>query len=372
MRWRAGWVVAGVGAVVGLLAVTNYVVAPMMIDKAISAAAPPPPAVAAEPAALRTLGRSLSGIGSVEAVQGVQVAAEVGGTVREIRFRSGSVVERGAVLVVLNSDVQSADIASARATLDNASRELDRARQLLADGWITRAVFDQRLAARDAARAAVERARADSDKRVVRAPFRGRVGIRQVDLGQFIDAGDPIVSLQSVDPIYVTAALPEQALRDVRVGQGVRVRVDTQPGRTFAGTVSALEAAVDAASRTVMVQATLPNRDGALTPGQSAELVVDLPGAVPVVTVPETAIAYALSGDTVFVLGRDKAGDGVFRTQRRAVTVGRSTDGRVEIVSGLKAGELVATNGQHKLREGGEAVIDNRLALAARPTPPQP
>jgi RND family efflux transporter MFP subunit len=249
---------------------------------------------------------------------------------------------------------------------------LDRAKQLLSDGWITKAQFDQRQAARDQARAMVNRAQADTAKRAIRAPFTGRVGIRQIDLGQYLDAGVPIVSLQTVDPVYATAMLPEQAIAQVRVGQPVRVTTDTWTGRVFTGRITALESAIDPSTRTLKVQATLDNPDRALTPGLYAQLSVDLPDARPVVTVPETAIAYSLSGDTVYVLTPSKDAKSVYTVSRRSVQVGQSQPGFVEITAGLKPGEMVATNGQHKLREGGQAVIDNRLALASRPTPPRP
>jgi membrane fusion protein, multidrug efflux system len=371
MRLKPLLITGAVVGVVALLALVNYVVAPKMIAQAVAEQAPPPPVVTAEPAAPRVMGSSLSGVGTVEAVQGVNVAAEVGGQVREIRFQSGQFVGQGQVLAVLSATTEAADIAAARATLTNAERELARARQLLAQGWTTRATVDQRLAARDAARATVSRAQAETAKRTIRAPFSGRVGLRAINLGQYLDPGQTVVSLQSIDPVYVTVPLPEAALASVKPGQEVRVTVDARPGQSFAGRVTSLDSFVDPGTRTIRVQATLANPEGALTPGMFAQVTVDLPGKRQVVSVPETAVAYALTGDTVWVLSKAKAGDGVHVATPRGVTRGSTEAGRVEILSGVKMGELVATNGQHKLRPGQPVSIDNRLALPARSALPR-
>jgi membrane fusion protein (multidrug efflux system) len=350
--------IAGLAMLLGLIALYNYFLLPKVIlPKVMAENVPPPAIVSAELARSEFLGTPLQAIGSLEAVNSTSISSEVGGTVQDIRFQSGQTVRTGDVLVVLSRGSETADKSLAEATLRTAQRDLDRAQQLLKDGWLTKATYDQRLAARDQARAQVARANSETSKRVVRAPFSGRLGIRSVNLGDYVAPGQALVSLQTVDPIYATAAVPEQALGQLRVGLPVSIAVDSLPGRTFNGRISSRESGVDPATRTIRVQATLPNDDGVLTPGMYAKFLVTVPNQRQVLTVPETAVAFSLSGSTLYVLERDRKGDGVFTARQRIVTTGNTTDGRVEITSGISAGDLIVTNGQMKLFDGAQASV---------------
>jgi membrane fusion protein, multidrug efflux system len=270
-------------------------------------------------------------------------------------------------LVRLNTSTEAADIRLFEAQLREANQQMARIQPLVQSGTLAKAALDRAVAARDSARAQVERARADLGKRVITAPFSGRLGIRQVQLGQYLNPGDPIVSLQAIDPIYVTFNLPEQKLGRVRAGQPVSVASDAYPGRIFTGQVTTVDARIDPASRNLMVQATLPNGDGALAPGMFANVTLANPqGAGQVVAVPETALSYSLSGDSVWVLKPSQTAN-VFLAEQRAVKVGTSAEGWVEIQTGVKPGERVVTAGQNKLRAGGEVMINNAVSLA-KPT----
>jgi RND family efflux transporter MFP subunit len=356
---------AGLAVLLGLIAAYNYYILPKLIlPKVMAENAPPPATVSAELARAEFLGAPLQAVGSLDAVNSTSVSSEVGGTVQDIRFQSGQSVRRGDTLVILSRSSEAADTALALATLRNAQRDLDRAQQLLKDGWLTKSTYDQRLAARDQARAQVERANSETGKRVVRAPFSGRLGIRSVNLGDYVAPGQALVTLQTVDPIYATAAVPEQALGQLRVGQSVSVAVDSLPGRTFTGRITSRDSGVDPATRTIRVQATLTNADGALTAGMYAKFLVAVPNQRQVVTVPETAVAFSLSGSTIYVLERDKAGDGIFTARQRLVRTGNTMAGRVEILSGISARDLIVTNGQVKLYDGAQAQVVSAQVVA--------
>ncbi len=355
---------AGVALLLGLIAAYNYIVLPKIIlPKVMAANAPPPATVAAQLARADVQGTPLQAIGTLEAVNGTAISPEVGGTVQEIRFQSGQTVRKGDVLVVLTRSSETADTALADASLRNAQRDLDRAQKLLKEGWLTKATYDQRLAARDQARAQVDRAKSETGKRIVRAPFAGRLGIRSVNLGDYVAPGQALASLQTVNPIYATASVPEQALAQVQVGQPVAIAVDSLNSQTFAGRITSMDSAIDPATRTIKVQATLPNPDARLTPGMYAKILITLPNQRGVITVPETAVAYSLSGNNVYVLERGKKGDGIFVARQRLVTTGSTSAGRVEILSGVLANELVVTDGQVKLYDGAMAQV---IAAPAR------
>lgn len=388
MRLRKSTI--GLAAIVilfGLLGVYNYVVQPMLLKKFILGAEPPPAIISAEAARTETWSDRITAVGSIEAVNGVDVTTEQAGVVREIAFQSGQTVRKGDVLVRLDSSTEEADVRLYEATLKNAQQDYERIKALVATQTASKAALDRALAARDQAAAQLARAKASLSKKVVRAPFSGRLGIRKVDLGQYINPGNPIVTLQAVDPIYATFPVPEQALNRIKTGQIVSVAVDTAPGRTFQGKITSIDARVDDATRNVTVQATLPNPSGVLTPGAFANVEITGSSKTDVVTVPATAVSYSLYGDTVFVLKPVKAAaqpgaaqaaapqaktdEQVFAVERRTVKVGRSVNGRVAISQGLQPGDLVATAGQLKLRDGGKAVINNSIALdpAAKPLP---
>lgn len=374
MRLRKSYIgLIVLAALFGLLGLYNYVIQPMLLEKFIRGAEQPPEVISAEAARTEQRIAAITAVGSVQAINGVDVAAEVGGVVRDIAFASGQAVAKGAVILRLDTTSEEADIRLYQATLKNAQQNLDRAVSLVGKGFVSQANVDNAIAARDQAQAQLQRARADLQKKVIRAPFAGRLGIRQVDLGQYVSPGTAIVTLQAVDPIYVTFFVPEQKLRALRGGQKIEARTDAAPGRVFGGTITSIDARIDEATRNIRVQATLPNPDGALTPGMFVNVAAIGQSVESVVTVPETAISYSLYGDSVFVLTplanqmSEKPAGQIHAVERRTVTPGEVEGGRVAIVSGLRAGELVATAGLIKLRDGGKAVISNRIPLT--PTP---
>lgn len=370
MRKRPFIILGAVTLVITALALMNYVIAPMMIEKAIRGSPQPPVVVAATPAQMRPIGEVLEAVASIEAVQGLDVAAEISGTVSEIRFKSGDMVAKGQPLLVLSSRPELANVAAQRARLVNSERELERGRQLFKDGWLTRAALDERQAARDADRAQLQSLEAEAGRRIVRAPFAGRVGIRSVDIGQFVDAGVAIVSMATIDPMYVVADLPERVLSTLKVGRTIDVFVDALGGRRFSAKVTALDTAVNASSRSIRIQATLPNPDGVLTPGLSARIHIPLSTPEPQIAVPQTAIAYALSGDTVYVLDPKPQSQGIYTARQIAVRRAGEAGGWVAIQSGLKPGALVVTDGQNKLLPGALVKIDNSRTLPTdRPLP---
>ncbi|HEY4548232.1 MAG TPA: efflux RND transporter periplasmic adaptor subunit [Pedomonas sp.] len=377
--------------VFGLLGLYNYVLQPMLLKKFILGAEPPPVAVSAETARLETRSDSLTAVGSIQAVNGVDVAAEQDGVVREILFESGQMVKKGQVLVRLDTETEAADVALYQATLANAQKDYERTAKLVETQYASRAALDRAVAARDQAQAQLARARASLDKKAIRAPFSGRLGIRQINLGQYLARGDAVVTLQAVDPIYATFPVPEQAISRIQTGQNLLVSVDSAPGRRFEGKITSIDAKVDEGTRNVTVQATLPNPDGLLTPGAFANVTVLGRESVQVVAIPATAVSYSLYGDSIYVLkpapkaataqgGANASTDAeagkaheqnqtVYVAERRSVKTGETQDGRAAILDGLKDGELVVIAGQLKLSDGGKAVVNNSIPLDAGNAP---
>jgi membrane fusion protein, multidrug efflux system len=364
-RWMGLTILAVVTVLLVLLGVFHFFIKPGIIEKAIFGQEPPPAVVAAEPVTAGSWSQRLAAIGSIEAVQGVDVTSEVGAKVTAILFQSGQTVSKGQPLVRLDSSTEAADVVRFQAELRNAELTYQRQVTLRKQGWASQAALDQARAQLDQARAQVAFGQADVGKRVIRAPFSGRLGIRQIDLGGYVTPGQTIVSLQTVDPIYATFTLPESELSRLKVGQTVEVTVASQGERVFTGTVSSIDSAVDATSRNIRVQATLPNKDGQLTPGQSAQVAIVKPGASDALSVPETAVAYNMYGNMIFVLKPDPKTPKTYSVESRTIQVGDARDGRVQILSGVETGEVVVTAGQIKLREGMKAVIDNRVDLGS-------
>jgi len=316
----------------------------------------------------------LTAVGTVRPVQGVVLRAELPGTVRSIEFESGREASAGKLLVQLDTSSEEARLRSAEAQAELARLNLDRARSLRAQALISQSELDAAEAAFRQGSSAVDDIRAAIAKKTIRAPFSGRLGIRSVNLGQFVSAGDPIVSLQSLDPVYVDFTLPEQQFALVARGLPVRITTDAVRGRTFAGTLTALNADVDAATRNIQLQATLPNPDGALRAGMFARVELVLPEPKTFLVVPATAVLHAPYGDAVFVIAdaADGKGDKGGRTVRlTTVRLGESRGDFVAVTQGLEAGQTVASSGVFKLRNGSPVIVDNTLAPEAR-TDPQP
>jgi membrane fusion protein (multidrug efflux system) len=311
-------------------------------------------------------------VGSVTAVQGVELKAELAGTVREIAFASGGTVVKGALLVQLDVSSEAAQLRAAEAQAELARLNLERARDLRAQGVVSQADFDSSQAAFLRTNGEVDIVKATIAKKTIRAPFSGRLGIRSVNLGQYVDAGAPIVSLQSLDPVYVDFNVPEQQLAQLKKGTAVRVATDASPGRAFTGEVTALNPEIDASTRNIKVQATVANADGALRPGMFARVELVLPQAQAVLVVPATAVLHAPYGDSVFVISDvkdEKSGNAVKQVRMTTVRLGGTRGDFVSVTSGLTAGQTIATSGVFKLRNGTTVVIDNSLAPDAQAVP---
>ncbi|MCU5788647.1 efflux RND transporter periplasmic adaptor subunit [Alloalcanivorax marinus] len=323
----------------------------------------------------------LEAVGTVNAVNGVDVTSQVAGEVQKIEFESGDTVKKGDVLVTLESAADRAQLNALQATARLSRQEFDRYERLFKQGSISKSELDNRRAQRDQSMAQAQAQQEQLNYKTVRAPFDGRLGIRQVDLGQYLQPGTPVVSLTQLEPIFVDFSLPEQELSKVEQGLKVRVRLDAFPDQTFEGEISAIEPGVDAATRNVNIQARFENADRKLRPGMFAKVDIQLPQAEEVVVVPRTAISYAPYGNAVFVLqDADTGNNGEQATgqsdgepqkivKKRFVKLGRQRGDLVAVVDGLKPGEVVATSGLLKLRNDAKVTIENDVQPSADPTP---
>lgn len=355
---------AVVAALVGALAFYLLDVKPKRAEAALAARPVPPVAVAVERARLERWHPQLNAIATLEAAHGVDVAAEVDGVVSAILFESGQSVEAGAALVRLDDRVLRAELKETQAQLRNAEVELERVARLARDSMTSKSSLDAALSRRDEAAAAVERVQAMIAQKSIRAPFSGRLGVRLVQLGEYIESGSAIVTLQHAQPIHANFFLPESALAAIDRGDPVTVRVDSY-AETFDGAVTSFDPKIDQRSRTFLVQATLENEGMKLVPGQFAHVSV-LPGAPEEqVTVPETAIQFGLWGDSLYVV-QPPGPDGRRRVEQRIVQIGSLRDGRASIARGVEAGEEVVAVGGFKLRNGAAvSVQDGRPAPSA-------
>ena len=317
----------------------------------------------------------LPAVGSVTAVQGVVLRAELSGAVREIAFDSGGTATKGQILLRLDTSTEEAQLRAAEAQAALAQHNLARAVDLKKQGVISQSDFDAAEAAALQTTGNADVIRATLVKKTVRAPFSGRLGIRTVNLGQYVNEGDPIVSLQSLDPVFVDFSVPEQQLAQIQRAMEVRVVTDATPGRVFTGKVTALNPEVDASTRNIKVQATIANRGGELRPGMFARVQLVLPEAVPILVIPSTAVLHAPYGDSVFVISDvkdEKSGKTVKQVQMTTVRLGETRGDFIAVTAGLKAGQTVATSGVFKLRNGSPVALDNTLAPDAQSAPRPP
>src|SRR5512134_3303862 len=310
----------------------------------------------------------LTAVGTLSAVQGVTVAAELAGKVVEITFQSGTPVKKGDILLRQDTSSEEAQLPGALAQVDLMRTNLERMNQLLAKSLISKADRDNAVASAEQAEAQAANIRATIAKKTIRAPFSGHLGIRQVNLGQMLREGDPIVTLQSLDPIYVDFTLPQQQLHMVRLGLTVRVTTDALPGETLQGRITAISPLVEAETRQIKIQATVANRGNKLRPGMFANVAVGLPEHQKVLAIPATAVLYAPYGDSVFIIedAADKKGK-VLRQQ--FVRLGPKRGDFVAVTSGLREGETVVSTGVFKLRNGQPVVVDNTLSPDFRESP---
>jgi membrane fusion protein (multidrug efflux system) len=307
----------------------------------------------------------LSAVGSVIAIQGIVVRTETEGIVKKIKFEPGANVQVGDELVVLDAEVELAELRAAEATAELARVTYRRIKDLVDSRSISKSEFDTADANLKRAIAQVDNLRAVIDKKTIRAPFSGKLGIREVSVGQYLDKGSSVVSLQSLDPIHVEFSLPQQRLGDLREGLTVQVKTDAHPDDLFEGTITAINPDVDPATRNVRVQATLANAAGQLRPGMfvSAELV--LARSEHVLLIPETAVLHAPFGDSVFVIEPDRSVAGPNQplvVRQRFVRLGMRQGDFIAVTSGVEVGEQIVTTGVFKLRTGMIVVIDNSLA----------
>ena len=348
-----------------------------------AAFAPKPTAVAAEAVKVEKWPPELTAIGTLRAYQGVAIAPQAAGDVAANHFKSGDDVEAGALLINIDDSVEQADLANGLAQLKNAEVTLTRQKTLVAQGNTPQSTVDTALATRDLAAATVERTRAVIAQKAIKAPFAGRLGLRNVDLGQYVAVGTSLVTLQQLDPIYADFPAPEEALRALAVGQQVRMTVDAIPGHSFEGKIEAIDARVSAELRNVTARAVFANPDRKLLPGMFANLTVTTGEPASVLTVPRTAIVYSLYGDNVFVVRAaphareqggvsDKGGASGLIVERRFVKVGQARGERIAIQEGLRAGERVVTAGQIKLQAYMPVTIDETAALPAPAETPRP
>jgi membrane fusion protein (multidrug efflux system) len=319
--------------------------------------------------------RRFHAVGSFAAVQGVTITNELDGTVTNLAFEAGAAVNKGDLLVQLDVSTELAQLASAEAAADLSRISLKRAQELRAQNTSSQSELDAAEAVARQTTGGVDVIRAAIAKKTIRAPFAGRLGIRQISLGQFLKGGTAIVSLQALDPLYVNFSLPQQDIVDLKAGQAVQVTVDAYPGTVFEGTINAINSKVDDTNRNVQVQATLSNADERIKPGMFAGVEVVLPRQDKFITLPQAAIGYNPYGDSVYIV--ETAGGG--GTDQRALTVrqqfvelGDRRGDQVAVLKGVKAGDEVVTTGQLKLRNGAAVQINNAVPSENAPAPKLP
>ncbi len=331
----------------------------MQMQQQAAEGGPPPPAVvAAAEIQQDDWHPRLTAVGSLVATQGIFVTNEVAGQVREIHFESGQSVEKGDLLVQLDDSVDQADLRGLIAQRDLAEIKVGRFGKLLKDRSASQSDYDEASAELDSAKAAVAAKEALIAQKRITAPFSGQLGIRILDLGEFLAPGSQIVPLDALQPIYADYSLPERHLPLIAVGNEVLVKVAAYPNKEFPGTIMAINPGVDEKTRAIKIRAMLQNEERQLRPGMFAEIGTLLPAREQLLTLPRTAIAFAPYGDSVFLV---KEQNGQTMVERRPVTTGQAKGGRVEIIDGLVAGDRVVMGGQTKLRNGQPVTVDNSV-----------
>ncbi|WP_054893824.1 MULTISPECIES: efflux RND transporter periplasmic adaptor subunit [unclassified Pseudomonas] len=355
-------------AVVMLIVLALGGIKAFSIYRQIQVFSAPKPAisVAAAKAEQRQWQERLPAVGSLKALQGVELSLEVAGTVKHLHFDSGQQVKVGQLLLELDSEQEAALLGTAQADLGLAKVDFGRGSQLVGDSAISRGEFDRLTAQYRRNQAVVEQLKASLAKKSMKAPFSGTIGIRQVDVGDYLASGTVIATLQDLSSLYVDFNVPEQALPQLSLGQQVLVQVAAFPGQTFPARLSAINPKVEESTRNLLLRATLANPDGKLLPGMFASLLVLLPDPQLQVVVPESAITYTLYGNSVYVVGEKKADDGQAHlvAEQRTVQTGERRDGVVVVRKGLQAGEQVVTAGQLKLSPGAAIRISQDPPLS--------
>ncbi len=338
-----------------------------------------PVSVAAATAEQRPWQQRLPAVGSLKALQGVELSLEQAGTVKSLHFESGQQVKQGQLLLQLDSDQEAALLGTAQADLGLAKVDYGRGSQLVGDQAISRGEFDRLTAQYRRNQAVVDQLKASLQKKSIKAPFSGTIGIRQVDIGDFLASGTVIATLQDLSSLYVDFNMPEQSLPQLALGQKVLLQVAAFPGQTFNATLSAINPKVDENTRNLLVRASLANPDGKLLPGMFASLLVLLPDPQPQVVVPESAITYTLYGNSVYVVSPKQNADGQpentadgkpqLIAEQRTIRTGERRDGVVVVSEGLKAGERVVSAGQLKLTPGAAIQITEQASTTPASAP---
>ena len=338
---------------------------------AASAFQPPPEAVTSIIARPQQWPATTNVIGTMEAVHGVMVSADLPGTVDRINFESGQAVHEGDVLVELDTRQERAQLAALEAQRDLAATNYKREKQLVDEGVISRMEYDAATAQQKQTDANVAETRATIERKTIRAPFSGVLGIRKVNLGQYLAAGNAIVELQSLNPIYVDFGVPQQTAGKVRVGSGLRVTSEDLAGQAFSARVTALDSVVDETTRNIQVQAMLPNSQGKLKPGMFVQVELSFGANRQVIPLPASAISYAPYGDSVYVITdlKDPKGQTYRGVRQQFVKVEGSRGDQVAIVSGVNPGDEIVTSGVFKLRNGAAVTINNKVQPENNPAP---
>ena len=366
IRW---FIIVGslLAALVGGLVWFNYFRG-QMIAQFFANNKPPPTSVAISEARSEVVPNLLTAVGDLAAVHQVNVTSDVSGRITDIMFTAGSTVKAGSPLIQLFDGPEQGDLASFKAQATVGQLSLDRAKQLASRQFGPQATVDSAQAVYDQANAGIARTQAIISQKLVRAPFDGELGVRHVEVGQYLTAGTQIVTLTDLSAVYANFTTTEKDRATLQVGQTVRVVVDAYPARKFEGTITTIEPQINTDTRTIRIQATIENPDHVLKPGMFATTTVVLPDKPAVVTVPETAVDYTLYGDSVYLITEKKADDGTtsLTAVRTFVRTGDRIDGRVVITNGLKPGDRVVAVGQLKLQSGAA------VAISADPAPPVP
>jgi membrane fusion protein (multidrug efflux system) len=326
---------------------------------------PPPETVTTARATMQNWESVLTAVGSLAAVQGVTVTAELTGKVAQISFTPGSMAKAGDLLVKQDTSSEEAQLRSAEAAAALAKLNVERLSKLLVERTIAQSQYDNAEASYKQAVAQADNIRASIAKKTIRAPFAGRLGIRLVNLGQVINEGEAIVSLQSLDPIYVNFSLPQQQLSSIGTGLAIRVATDALPGEVIEGKITAINPQVDAATRNIRVQATVANAEERLRPGMYVNVAVVLPGRERVLAIPATAVLYAPYSDSVFVVEDPPdpdPGQPVKVVRQQFAQLGEKRGDFVAVLSGLKEGDTIVSTGVFKLRNGQTVTVDNTLS----------
>jgi membrane fusion protein (multidrug efflux system) len=324
----------------------------------------PPATVTAIKAGYQAWQPALRAVGSLRAVRGVDVTSEIAGLVRSLHFKSGDQVKEGQVLVELNADADKAQLASLKAAADLSQTTYDRDKKQFEIQSVSQATLDSEAADLKSKRAQVNQQQALVDKKTIRAPFAGKLGISTVNPGQYLNPGDKIVTLQSLDSLFIDFSLPQQELSQVKKGQAVVVKTDTYPGRTFNGRIMTINPKVDPETRNFQAEALIANANHELLPGMFVTIEVRSGKVKRYLTLPQTAVAYNPYGDTIFIIQEATKGAGgkpVLTVKQSFITIGEKRGDQVAILTGLMEGETVVTSGQLKLRNGSSVIIDNSV-----------